>query len=260
MGVKRRKPPKRGYQHRLTTALGSLDLPAVGVGRVSVFHDPGCALLAGKGGCNCTPDISISTGDGQVAVVDPDGSVSRVKQSATLKQCSPPFMTIWTVPEDDQASHQFVLCHIMDDDHLPAAARHPLMMVGQTPNRPYPQRQKVLGDYDAMTSQGAIAPHSLENLGALDRGVSLFRRLLREGIRDVQAGKDPKGLIRATEPQAMFGSDLVVPASAVAPQGDERTTLMAFAQSTLDGYLTSPPFRDRSVPKPPPLPVLAAAE
>ena len=39
MGIKRRKPPKRGYQDRLNAALGSLDLPAVGVGRVSVFQD-----------------------------------------------------------------------------------------------------------------------------------------------------------------------------------------------------------------------------
>ena len=84
----------------------------------------------------------------------------------------------------------------MEDDHLPAETRHRMMMYGQTPNRPYEERQKVPGDYDAMTSQGAIAPHSLENLGASDRGVSMFRRLLREGIRDVQySGRDPKGLI-----------------------------------------------------------------
>ena len=178
----------------------------------------------------------------------------------TLKECSPPWITIWTVPEDDESSHQFVLCHIMEDDHLPAEARHRMMMYGQTPNRTYEERQKIPGDYDAMTSQGAIAPHSLENLGASDRGVSMFRRLLREGIRDVQSGRDPKGLIRSTEPQATYGSDLIVPASTVQLQADERTSLMAFAQSTIDGYLRSPPFHNRKVPKPPPLPVLAAAE
>jgi hypothetical protein len=80
MGFKGKRR-KTGYQDRLTAALGSMDLPAVGVGRVSVFHDPGCALLAGKGGCTCTPEISIDTGDRQVAIVAPDGSVSRVKQS-----------------------------------------------------------------------------------------------------------------------------------------------------------------------------------
>jgi hypothetical protein len=88
----------------------------------------------------------------------------------------------------------------------------------------------------------------------------MFRRLLLEGIRDVQSGRDPKGLIRSAEPQATYGSDLIVRASTVQPQGDERTTLMAFAQSTIASYLNSPPFRGRNIPKPPPLPVLAAAE
>ena len=46
MGIKRRKPPKRGYQDRLNAALGSLDLPAVGIGRVSVFHDANCPMPA----------------------------------------------------------------------------------------------------------------------------------------------------------------------------------------------------------------------
>ena len=68
------------YQARLTTALGSLDLPAVGVGRVAVHHGRKCRIFRG-GGCTCTPDISIHVGDEDVAVVGPDGSVSRVKQS-----------------------------------------------------------------------------------------------------------------------------------------------------------------------------------
>ena len=78
--VAKRRLPKPGYHDRLTVALGSMDLPAVGVGRVSVFHDRWCGVFSGRQ-CNCVPDISISTGDGQVTVVDPDGSVSLVKQS-----------------------------------------------------------------------------------------------------------------------------------------------------------------------------------
>jgi hypothetical protein len=79
MGMKHRKPPKRGYQDRLTAALSSLDLPA-GVGRVSVFHDKRRGVFRGRV-CNCTPDISIHTGDGDVAVVDLGGALNRVKQS-----------------------------------------------------------------------------------------------------------------------------------------------------------------------------------
>ena len=77
---KRRKVSKTGYQDRIAVALNSLDLPAVGVGRVGVYHDQKCGLFAGRP-CNCVPDISIHVGDGDVAVVGPDGSVSRVKQS-----------------------------------------------------------------------------------------------------------------------------------------------------------------------------------
>ena len=33
-----------------------------------------------------------------------------------LKDCSPPWITIWTVPDDDRYSHQFFLCHVPDDD------------------------------------------------------------------------------------------------------------------------------------------------
>jgi hypothetical protein len=75
MGVK-----LRGYQSRLIEALASGNLPAGGVGRVAVIHDRRCGVFIGKT-CNCTPEISIHTGDGEVALVDADGSVSRVKQS-----------------------------------------------------------------------------------------------------------------------------------------------------------------------------------
>jgi hypothetical protein len=176
----------------------------------------------------------------------------------TLKACSPPWITIWTVPEDDHNSHQFVLCHVPEDDRMPTEVRHRLMTFGQTSNRPYAERQNVPGDYDAMTSQGSIPRHSLEHLGTLDRGVAMFRRLLRQGIRDVQSGKDPHGLIRTSEPRPTYGSDLVVPASSLAGDPDDPAALMAFAESTLAGYLKAPPFRDRSIPKPPPLPAIAA--
>ena len=77
---KRRKVRQPGYQDRLTTAINSLDLPVVGVGRVSVFHDAGCPMLSG-GPCRCVPDISIHVGNEDVAIVGPDGSVSGVKHS-----------------------------------------------------------------------------------------------------------------------------------------------------------------------------------
>ena len=52
------------------------------------------------------------------------------------------------------------------------------------------------GDWDVWVSQGPIHAHAREHLGGTDRGVSMYRRLVREGIRAVKAGKDPKGIVR----------------------------------------------------------------
>jgi nitrite reductase/ring-hydroxylating ferredoxin subunit len=177
-----------------------------------------------------------------------------------LKECAPPWITIWTVPEDDHTSHQFVVCHRAEDDKTPLEVLYRAMDIGQSPNRPYPERQRVPGDYDAMTSQGAIARHSLEHLGTLDRGVIMFRQLLRDGIRAVQAGKDPRGLIRATDVLATYGSDLVVPMSAMSGNPDDPAALMEFARQTTRDYLSAPPLRGRALSKPIPLPARAAAE
>ena len=62
----------------------------------------------------------------------------------------------------------------------------------QSINRTYEDRQRQPGDYEAQESQRPIAVHALEHLGATDRGVTLVRKLLREGIRALQRGEDPK--------------------------------------------------------------------
>ena len=66
--------------------------------------------------------------------------------------------------------------------------------VGQTGDPPYEERQRAPGDWDAWVSQGPITLHSRENLASTDRGVLMYRRLVREGIRAVAEGKAPKGL------------------------------------------------------------------
>ena len=66
--------------------------------------------------------------------------------------------------------------------------------VGQTGEPSYEDRQRAPGDWDAWSSQGPITLHSREHLGTTDRGVTLYRKLLRRGIRAVARGKTPKGL------------------------------------------------------------------
>ena len=51
-------------------------------------------------------------------------------------------------------------------------------------------------DDAACDSQGAIADRTREHLGQCDKGVILMRKMVRDAIADVQAGKDPRGVIR----------------------------------------------------------------
>jgi hypothetical protein len=48
----------------------------------------------------------------------------------------------------------------------------------------------------AWTQQGPIAQREKEKLGEGDKGVILFRRLLKEQLRAIQAGKEPMNVFR----------------------------------------------------------------
>jgi len=64
---------------------------------------------------------------------------------------------------------------------------------GQDGKRPYEERQRVPGDYDARVSiHGGIARHSLEHLASTDRGVLMLRNMIRRGIRAVKYGADSR--------------------------------------------------------------------
>ncbi len=60
----------------------------------------------------------------------------------------------------------------------------------------YEYTQRHPDDKEAVEGQGPIATHALEHLVTSDRGVIMFRRILRDAIRAVQNGAEPKGIIR----------------------------------------------------------------
>jgi hypothetical protein len=64
--------------------------------------------------------------------------------------------------------------------------------IGQTGDRPYVERQREPGDYDAVVTQGSVANRKSEHLGTTDKGVVLFRRMLAKAIRDTQEGVQPQ--------------------------------------------------------------------
>ena len=118
--------------------------------------------------------------------------------------CTPPIETNWTVPVDDTHTLYISLFQVLGDEndpHRPADRGFDIpeyAEFGTIENRPYEERQRVPGDYDAQVGQRPIAIHALEHLATTDRGIIRIRNILRQGIRDVQDGRDPKGLFRET--------------------------------------------------------------
>jgi phenylpropionate dioxygenase-like ring-hydroxylating dioxygenase large terminal subunit len=66
----------------------------------------------------------------------------------------------------------------------------------QEQHRDYADTQRNPDDKEAQVSQRPIAVHRLERLATSDRGVVMFRRLLRRAIEDVRAGRDPQNVFR----------------------------------------------------------------
>jgi phenylpropionate dioxygenase-like ring-hydroxylating dioxygenase large terminal subunit len=66
----------------------------------------------------------------------------------------------------------------------------------QAPHRDYEDTQRHPDDKEAQISQRLIAVHALERLGTTDRGVIMFRKLLRRAIQDVREGRDPQNVSR----------------------------------------------------------------
>jgi 5,5'-dehydrodivanillate O-demethylase len=70
----------------------------------------------------------------------------------------------------------------------PADKIHPFAKYSMEPVQPQ--------DHMAWETQGPISDRTQEHLSFSDRGVALYRKVLRENIALVQEGKDPMGVIR----------------------------------------------------------------
>ena len=109
-----------------------------------------------------------------------------------------PYLTRWAVPIDNENALYIGVAHLNGYNN-PDGALKPEMygeelipFIGQTGDRPYRERQREPGDYDAVVSQGKIVNRKNEHLGTTDRGVVLIRRLLARAIKAVADGKKPE--------------------------------------------------------------------
>ena len=100
----------------------------------------------------------------------------------------------WCVPVDD-TNTKVVAWANFGDRTDPTQWNTPenieILEQGEVFERPAEERQRRPGDYEAMVGQGAIVVHARENRGTSDKGVSLFRRRVRQDIRALAAGRAP---------------------------------------------------------------------
>jgi 5,5'-dehydrodivanillate O-demethylase len=107
----------------------------------------------------------------------------------------------WRVPIDDEHT-RIIWCEFTPaaggesvsqrDEDIPVTyLPHPLRPDGEYDLTTFPNQ-----DLMAWETQGPIVDRSTELLGASDKGILMFRKLLREQIERVQDGGEPAGVIR----------------------------------------------------------------
>jgi len=127
--------------------------------------------------------------------------------------------TIWAVPIDDTHTIEFEVRYQAGVDgrkldykfeSSPAdfeiSLEVPFQQYRGAARVAYP---KFFGAQDQLMqlSQGPVAKREREHLRSSDRGVVMVRKLLRQGIEDVKAGRDPRGIMRA-RPEQVIKLDL----------------------------------------------------
>jgi phenylpropionate dioxygenase-like ring-hydroxylating dioxygenase large terminal subunit len=104
----------------------------------------------------------------------------------------------WCLPVDD--THQLgASLRWLPDGHDDQLTGREQLAPGGRKDASYEYSQRHPDDKEAVEGQGSIAIHGLEHLVTSDRGVVLFRKILREAIRAMTEGRDPKGIIRSRE-------------------------------------------------------------
>lgn len=102
----------------------------------------------------------------------------------------------YRVPMDDTHTQIFMVLFSPDEEaHTPREADTPFEFVDMRDEDGAYRLDLVLAqDVMAWETQGAVADRSGEHLGAADRGIHAFRKLLAEQIETVQGGGTPLGV------------------------------------------------------------------
>ncbi|MBV8868752.1 MAG: aromatic ring-hydroxylating dioxygenase subunit alpha [Acetobacteraceae bacterium] len=157
---------------------------------------------------------------------------------------SGPMMSRWIVPLDDTNTMFVEVRHVSETaGETPGWwADRGIMLPGQLAMDTYEQSQRTPGDYEAQVSQRPIALHGMEHLGATDRGVTMFRKLVRQGIRAVREGQDPMGVGRDGRILPTFCNDTVVVQPPTSDLAMDAQAMRATGRRLAEGYVREPPL------------------
>src|SRR5580700_10646557 len=150
---------------------------------------------------------------------------------ALRNSISRPQATTWAVPLDDTNTMQIGYYRAPEGKEMRRGGGF-----GQDGSRPYEERQRLPGDYDAQISiHGGVARHGLEHLASTDRGIIMMRNTIRRGIRAVREGKGlDSPMLRNGAAVPTYSHDRVVSgiAPAATPEQD-RELLREVARSVV---------------------------
>ena len=98
---------------------------------------------------------------------------------------------IWNVPADDTSFRAFFSFRATGIDRLFRVIAAIKQNGKQFWELTEEEKQRFPGDFEAQGSQGPITQHSEETLATSDKGIVMLRRMLRQMVDDVEAGRDP---------------------------------------------------------------------
>lgn len=168
--------------------------------------------------------------------------------AGTPELCFIPFITRWRVPIDDTNTLELSFVRVLEGDENSYTDHPAPVVLSNYGIRPYEEQQRFPGDYEAQVGQRPIAVHALEHLVSTDRGVVMLRKMVREGIRTVQRGEDPEGLLRTTEwAIPTYANDTVMRVPPAPSPEEDRQLLRKTMREVVERALRNPPAGRRGL-------------
>ena len=160
--------------------------------------------------------------------------------------CALPRIFRWRVPKNDTETLEFTFVRVPEGEEDEYTKNPGFAVAAQLAGRarPYEERQRYPADYDAQVGQRLIARHALEHLATTDKGVIQMRRMMRDGIRAVARGEDPKGLdMSGNGPISTYGNDTMLKVDYAGSEERDRELVRETGLRLAEGFVQQPPSR-----------------